>query len=70
MIGDVMNDSGSKEDWIKGLTDTSDQLKRLADQLEEMKNPKFVGVIGRINDTHDKLDAIKDWLEKLPDHLF
>lgn len=61
-----MNDGGERADWIKELKETSDQLERLANQLENIEGQNFSGIIGRIDHTRSRLDAIKDWLTRSP----
>ena len=60
-----MNTNDEREDWIRELTETRDQLGRLAIQLRDMKNEKFYGMIGRIEHLNIRLNAIKYWLESL-----
>jgi hypothetical protein len=59
----MMNDGGERDDWIKELFETSEQLGRLSRQLEDMKDQNFQGIIGRIKHTQSRLDVIKDWFK-------
>ena len=51
-----------KKDWINALSDTSAQLDRLREQLGNIKNEDFTGIIGRIQSCQANLAAIKAWL--------
>jgi hypothetical protein len=59
-----MDDGGEKEDWIKSLIATHDQLGRLSEQLKEKNDDDLFGIIDRISRTQSQLMAIKDWLSR------
>lgn len=59
-----MNDGGERDDWIKELSETKEQLGRLIDQLQNIQKQDLQDMIGRIQHLQSRLDAIKDWLQK------
>lgn len=59
-----MNDGGELDDWIRELSETKDQLGRLSEQLQKIEGQDFQGMIGRIQHLQNRLDAIRNWVEK------